>query len=275
MSAGTVLLSESLVSYVSPVSSPMSVHWNGGVIRSTCHHFSQSPRLHVHSECPLMQRCHQRSSVSHCQVSVSCIQQCPLNGAARLDHQSTATSHLQCFTHTHTHTRCTMRNGAAIKIHQSQHCLVNSPFVYTMKGDITHRWPLRSHTNSPSWWFTHACSKPLAQSSETTGAITIGLPNIPVLCTVNSLLVPSPPVRHRLTHTPWSAKDAVHSPVSVRTTLWLPNRRQHPHSLMLNATGQALSPHTPHGQLKDAVHSPASVRTILWLPNPGQHSYCC
>lgn len=104
MSAGTVLLSESLVSYVSPVSSPMYVHWNGGVIRSTCHHFSQSPRLHVHSECPLMQRCHQRSSVSHCQVSVSCIQQCPLNGAARLDHQSTATSHLQCFTHTHTHT---------------------------------------------------------------------------------------------------------------------------------------------------------------------------
>ena len=103
MSAGTVLLSESLVSYVSPVSSPMYVHWNGGVIRSTCHHFSQSPRLHVHSECPLMQRCHQRSSVSHCQVSVSCIQQCPLNGAARLDHQSTTTSHLQCFTHTHTH----------------------------------------------------------------------------------------------------------------------------------------------------------------------------
>ena len=178
-------------------------------------------------------------------------------------------------THTHTHTKCTMRNGAATKIHQSQHCLVNSPFVYTMKGDITHRWPLRSHTKSPSWWFTHACSKPLAQSSETTGAITIGLPNIPVLCTVNSLLVPSPLVRHRPTHTPWSAKDAVHSPVSVRTTLWLPNRRQHPDSLMLNATGQALSPHTPHGQLKDAVHSPASVRTILWLPNPGQHSYCC
>ena len=46
MSAGMVLLSESLVSYVSPVSSPMYVHWNGVAIRNTCHHFSQSPWLH-------------------------------------------------------------------------------------------------------------------------------------------------------------------------------------------------------------------------------------
>ena len=147
MSAGTVLLSESLVSYVSSVSSPVYVHWNDVAIRSMCHHDS----IHVHSECPLTQRCHQRS-VSHCPVSVSCIQQCPLNGAARLDHQSTATSHPQCFTHTHTPPppKCTMRNGAAIKGHQSQLCLVNSPFLYTMIDDITHRRPLPSHTNSPS-----------------------------------------------------------------------------------------------------------------------------
>ena len=113
------------------------------VTMSLSHHDS----IHVHSECPPTQRCHQRS-VSHCPVSVSCIQQCPLNGAARLDHQSTATSHPQCFTHTHP--KCTMRNGAAIKGHQSQLCLVNSPFLYTMIGDITHRRPLPSHTNSPS-----------------------------------------------------------------------------------------------------------------------------
>ena len=40
--------------------------------------------------------------------------------------------------------------GAAIKGHQSQPCLVNSPFLYTMKSDVTHRRPLPSHTNSPS-----------------------------------------------------------------------------------------------------------------------------
>ena len=40
--------------------------------------------------------------------------------------------------------------GAAIKGRQSQPRLVNSPFLYTMKGDVTHRRPLPSHTNSPS-----------------------------------------------------------------------------------------------------------------------------
>ena len=70
-------------------------------------------------------------------------------------------------------------------------------------------------------------------------------------------------------HTPHGQpKDAVHSPVSVRTILWLPNRGQHP-SFVDGRCHCVGSPNTPHGQLKDAVHSPASVRTILWLPNPG------
>ena len=142
MSAGIVLLSESHVSVTSPVnfmSTGMVVLPEAPVSMSHSHHDS----IHVHSKCPLMQRCHQRSLVIHCPVSVSCIQQCLLNGAARLDHQSPATSHPQCFTHTHT--KCTMRNGATTKGHQSQPRLVNSPFVY-----ITHRRPLPSHTNSPS-----------------------------------------------------------------------------------------------------------------------------
>ena len=137
------------------------------------------------------------------------------------------------------------------------------------------------------------------------------LPYISVLCTANSLLVTSLLVHRRPTHTPWSAKDAVHSPASVRTT---PASQSGPTlSLLLNVTVQAphthpmVSPrmpctplrvcapssgfpirantltavkcncagstHTPHGQPKDAVHSPASVRTILWLPNPGQHHH--
>ena len=119
----------------SPVSCPMYSHCNGVAIRSTCHHVSVTMTpIHVCSECPLMQRCHQRSSVSHCPVSVSCIQRCPLNGAARLDHQSTTTSHPQCFTHTHT--KCTMRNGVAIKGHQSLPHL-NSPFLYTLPATAT------------------------------------------------------------------------------------------------------------------------------------------
>ena len=154
---------------------------------------------------------HHRSSVSHCPVSVSCIQQCPLNGAARLDYQSTATSHPQCFTHTHT--KCTMRNGAAIKGHQSRPRLVNSPSLYTMKGYITHRQPLLSHTNCPSS-FTHARSKPLTQSSETNrssnrrspqhsrpvhseqpaGAITAGLPQTDTHPMVSSRM-PCTPLR--------------------------------------------------------------------------------
>ena len=39
--------------------------------------------------------------------------------------------------------------GAAIGP-QSQPRLVNSPFLYTVKGDVTHRRPLPSRTNSPS-----------------------------------------------------------------------------------------------------------------------------
>ena len=198
-------------------------------------------------------------------------QRCPLNGAARLDHQSTTTSHLQCFTHTHTHTKCTMRNAVAIQGHQSWPRLVNSPFLYTMKGDITHRRPLPSHTNSPSWWFTHACSKPLAQSSETTGAITICLPNIPVLCTANSLLMPSLLVRSRPTHPPWSAKDAVHSPASVRTT---PASQSGPTlSLLLNVTVQAppppkVSPRMPCTPLRVCAPSsgfPIRANTIIHI----------
>ena len=99
MSAGIVLPSESHVS-VTSVLCKFYVHWNGGVTRSTCLNVSQSPRLpfmYTVNVPALTQRCHQRSSVSHCPVSVSCIQQCPLNGAARLDHQSTATRP-QCFT---------------------------------------------------------------------------------------------------------------------------------------------------------------------------------
>ena len=98
-------------------------------------------------------------------------------------------------------------------------------------------------------------------------------PNIPILCTVNSLLVPSLLVRHRPTHTPWSAKDAMHSPVSVHT---IPASQSGPTpsftDVKCNCAG---SPHTPHGQPKDAMHSPVSVRTILWLPNPGQHHHQC
>ena len=198
--------------------------------------------IHVCSECPPTQRCHPRSSVSHCPVSVSCIQQCPLNGAARLDHQSTATSHPQCFTHTHT--KCTMRNGAAIKGHQSRPRLVNSPSLYTMKGYITHRQPLLSHTNCPSS-FTHARSKPLTQSSETNrssnrrspqhsrpvhseqpaGAITAGLPQTDTHPMVSSRM-PCTPLR-------------------VCAPPQLPNPGQHPHSLMSNVTVQAHPPPPP------------------------------
>ena len=38
--------------------------------------------------------------------------------------------------HTHTHTKCTMRNGAAIKGHQSLPRL-NSPFLYTLPATAT------------------------------------------------------------------------------------------------------------------------------------------
>ena len=115
------------------------------VTMSLSHHDS----IHVHSECPLTQRCHQRSvsqslpSLSFMHTAMSA-EWCCQAGSPKHCHFSST------MFHTHTHPKCTMRNGAAIKGHQSQLCLVNSPFLYTMTGDITHRRPLPSHTNSPS-----------------------------------------------------------------------------------------------------------------------------
>ena len=127
---------------------------------------------------------------------------------------------------------------------------------------------------------------------------------------MNSLLVPSLLARHRPNG---QAKDAVHSPASVRTIPCFPIRAtpsfmdvkcncagsitpprsaqgcralpfecaHHPTasqsgptlSLLLNVVMQGLATHPP-SRPKDAVHSPASVRTILlWLSNPGQHHH--
>ena len=118
--------------------------------------------IHVCSECPPTQRCHPRSSVSHCPVSVSCIQQCPLNGAARLDHQSSTTSHPQCFTHTHT--KCTMRNATAIRDHHQSlpslsfmhtamstewGCQAGSPKHHHLSSTMFHTHT-HTHTHTPS-----------------------------------------------------------------------------------------------------------------------------
>ena len=200
--------------------------------------------VHACSECPLMQRCCERSPVT-AQSQFSCIQQCLLNGAAGQD-GSSKHRHLSSTMFSHTHTiKCTMRNGAATKGHRSQHCLVNSPFLYTMKGDITHRRPLPSHTNSPSWWFTHVRSKPLAQSSVTTGAVTVCLLTFPSCAQWTACWC-----RHCWfatdRHTPHGQlKDAVHSPCECAHHPLSSQSGQHPHSLMLNGTVQARSPHTP------------------------------
>ena len=86
---------------------------------------------------------------------------------------------------------------------------------------------------------------------------------------MKSLLVPSLLVHHRLTHTPWSAKDAVHSPASVRTT---PTSQSGPTlSLLLNVTVQA--PHTYPMVSPRMPCTPLRVCAPPPLPNPGQHPH--
>ena len=151
MSAGMVLLSESEVSL-----HLISFTHNVCLLEWGCYQKHLSPCLsyfdsvHACSECPLMQRCCERSPVSHCPVSVFMHTAMSAEWCCRPGWIIKAPPPLIHNVFTHTHIKCTMRNGAATKGHRSQHCLVNSPFLYTMKGDITHRRPLPSHTNSPS-----------------------------------------------------------------------------------------------------------------------------
>ena len=233
MSTGIALLSESEVS-VTLVLCKFYVHWNGGVTRSARLNVSQSPWLHSCTQwmsgpdAALSSEITSQSlpglSFMHTAMSA---EWCCQAGSSKHHHLSSIMFH----TVTHTH-----------KVYNEKWCYYQRSPITAMS--CQHRRPLPSHTNSQSWWFTHARSKPSAQSSETTGAVTVCLLTFPscaqwTACWCHHSWFTTD------RHTPHGQLRMPCTPLGVCAPSPASQSGQHPHSLTLNGTVQVQSPHTP------------------------------